>query len=346
MRNGVSDPKSLELKFLGVQGWEIRRGDDILLTGPMFSNPSFLKSGTGNISSDKAFVNCKLHKLLGDDLSKVEVLLVGHGHHDHAMDVPPTLEAIGKGVTLFANDTVRHMFKSLPTIGQVVSLEGHAVSYDDPAPDAQWWDFPNSQKPTLRILALRSEHSPQFMDFQINDAPPLCNDLRELPKNACDWRAGQPLAFLIDFLRKDDASHQDVEFRVYYADSSTLAPCGFVPKHLDHGSPRVVDVAILTGGGGQNWLPYPKNLIDNSCSVRVVVGHWENFFTRADGGDPAALSGVRELVDRLSRVRPGDACLPRPGTVYYFPPLDKPGPCVAPSVPITTERACGCTPTR
>jgi len=329
------------VKFLGVQGWALKRGEDVVITGPMFSNPGWLEVGTGEIESDEAFVRKRMAAMLSSDLAKVKVVLVGHGHYDHAMDLPAALLAIGAGATLFGNDTVAHMLSSQAIAGQVESLESEAVGYDDPDPGAHWRYVPTRAAATMRILALRSEHCPQFRCFRVHDAPPYLADLKTLPKSACDWRAGQPLAFLIDFLESD---HATVAFRVHYGDSPTLAPCGFVPGRLEDGHPRRVDLAILTAGGAQCWKDYyPANLVHNSCAVRVVVGHWEDFFRRADDEDPRPLPGVRALLTRVRDLRPGDACLPRAGTVFRFRPSGSEAGTCPPLIP-SPVRECGCPP--
>ncbi len=331
----------IEVRFLGVQGWELKRGEDVVITGPMFSNPSWLEAATRNIKSDKAFVKERMSAMLSSDLAKAKVVLVGHGHYDHAMDVPAALEAIGPGATLFGNDTVAHMLCSQAIAVQVEPLESEAVDYDDPDPGAHWRYLPTRPTATMRILALRSEHSPQFERFRFYDAPPYATDLKTLPSNACDWRAGQPLAFLIDFLEPD---HVTVAFRIHYGDSPTLAPCGFVPGRLDSGAPRKVDLAILTGGGAQSWTDYPKNLVDSSCAVRVVIGHWEDYFRRADDEDPRPLPGVKAFLDRVCEVRPDDACLPRPGTVFRFQPSGSRAELCATALIPSAHRECGCRP--
>lgn len=326
----------IEVRFLGVQGFLIRRGDVAVLTAPMFSNPSWFSVGLGTIYPNARIIADKT-KPLERDLAKVVAILVGHGHYDHLMDVPLVFEKTPRA-TIYGNDTVERQLAPARLL-RVKSLESRAVCYDAPDPDARWEYIPDEANAQVRVLAILSEHSPQFMHFRIFDAPAYTQPLARLPTTGCDWRAGQPLAYLIDFLQAD---RHTVAFRIHYSDSSVLAPCGFVPRELDAARPRKVDLALLTAGGSESMEPYPRNVLDQACAANALIGHWENFFEPADDArQPRALGGVKDLVTRTRLVQPA-ACLPRPGAAFRYASSGAgAGPCT-PTLPVNTTRGCGC----
>ena len=206
------------------------------------------------------------------------------------------------------------------------------------------------------MLPLLSEHSAQFelpgigigffgtrFNFWEGNDPVVHP---EHSGRAADWPQGLVFAFLIDFLDEND----DVVYRVYYSDSPSCSPCGFV-KLAD--GDRAVDVAILTGGGSESMRyptradrrkesGYPEDLLENLCARHVIVGHWEDFFepfTVPSKLKP--LPGAERLVTLLEPSHP-TACLPVPGSSFWYAP---PAPshratCRWPHRGVT--RYCGC----
>jgi hypothetical protein len=152
------------------------------------------------------------------------------------------------------------------------------------------------------------------------------------------------LAYLVDFL---DAEGQP-EYRVYYADSSSCSPCGYV--NLE-GDDHAVDVAVLTAGGfdtmryrrqrsegGHEERGYPEDLLDNLCARHVIVAHWESFFERYTVPSRLEpLPGVERIVSILKPRYP-EACLPEPGARFWFAPAK--GTCTWGHH--GTARQCGC----
>jgi hypothetical protein len=75
----------LSLVYLGGGGWVMSQGDQVLLTGPLFSNPRAGEATFGSIRSDSSLVDTYLSRY---DVSRAEVVLVGHGHYDHVLPEP------------------------------------------------------------------------------------------------------------------------------------------------------------------------------------------------------------------------------------------------------------------
>ena len=76
-----SDPDyktKLQVKYLGCGGVILRRGDDVIMTAPFYSNPSVLQASFFPISCRTSVVD----RLL-PDVTDVKEILVGHSHYDH-----------------------------------------------------------------------------------------------------------------------------------------------------------------------------------------------------------------------------------------------------------------------
>ena len=88
-------------------------------------------------------------------------------------------------------------------------------------------------------MAVRSEHAPIFLHHQF--APGTYDKpLTEIPTKASDWKEGQTIAYVIDFL--DDAGQ--VDFRIFYQDAGSTPPLG-IPPDDDVVGTRRFDVAVL-----------------------------------------------------------------------------------------------------
>ena len=75
------------LQYLGVGGYLLRWQDEALLFAPSFSNPATLGQPPLVVKADNARIDELMPR--ADDVS---MLLVGHAHYDHLMDVPRILE--------------------------------------------------------------------------------------------------------------------------------------------------------------------------------------------------------------------------------------------------------------
>lgn len=76
----IAQNKSLQLKYLGVAGWEISDNTTTVLIDPFISRPNFNELKDSElVFSDTAMVD----KVIG----KVDFILVTHSHIDHLLDV-------------------------------------------------------------------------------------------------------------------------------------------------------------------------------------------------------------------------------------------------------------------
>lgn len=205
-------PMGVEVRFLGVSGFLIRRGADAIMTAPMFSNPDMSSVGLGSIAPDKEAIRRGLRKvgLSPADLKQVQAILVGHAHYDHLLDVPALCEEMPNAI-VYGNRTVEHILavKTAWEPCHVRAVDVDAVGYEDRDVARKWRPLIPDR---VRMLVLRSEHSAQFglgpLRFNFWEGSRE-EKLDTLPDHADRWVQGPPYAYLIDFLDANGTTELD-----------------------------------------------------------------------------------------------------------------------------------------
>lgn len=293
----------LRLTYLGSGGWIMERGDDQILAAPLFTNPSFLRTGLAAISSDTVEVDRQMARY---DVVGARAILVGHAHYDHLMDVPRVALRHARGARIVGSRTVAHTLGSWSGVGRRVDVVERP---GDQETVGEWMHYGSG----VRIMALRSKHAPHFDGYTLYQGK-LTRPLTAPPRNATEWLDGETYAFLIDFL--DDAAA--VAFRVYYQDAVVAPPRGFAPDALIGEHP--VDVAIFVPATFDQVDWHPEAFVENLKPKRVLLGHWEDFFVPVDEPTKAImLSDIGHFQDRLERVFDGAWWRPEIGTEFRFP---------------------------
>ena len=305
-------PTTVQVKYLGAGGVVIKRGADVIVTAPFFSNPSIPRVALGEIAARPEQIKRFLDRP-DNGLAGAKAILVGHAHYDHLMDVPFIWSNYAPQATIYGNTTMKNTLAADPSIppGRVVSVEPEMGTDTKPG---TW--FPREPGQRVRFMALKSEHAPIFWHikfFEGNyDAP-----LHEIPTRAFRWREGQTLAYLIDFMSADGKT---VEFRVHYQDAASTPPLGFPP---DDGRP--VDLALLCMPGFDQVKDYPEGLMSRLKPRFVVIIHWEDFFAplpdAREGLRTVAAEDAERFLARLQPVLHGARFkLPAPGAWMSFAP--------------------------
>jgi L-ascorbate metabolism protein UlaG (beta-lactamase superfamily) len=271
------------------------------MTAPLFTNPFLPRYSLGRklkarLDLIDAFVRDVNEVADGapggefaDDLGAVRLILSGHAHYDHLMDVP-ALAARYMG----ANPP--HLLTSLTgkrTLGaykmpNVVALNEPGQNFCDftaasrcdsreacetPDEAGRWW--PAAGGPDvgpIRVFAAGSDHPPQLGGTLFW---PGCHAsaLAAAPTKTEHYRVGEVLAFLIDFL--DSAG--GVAFRIYYEDAP-LSPCRSEPFEKQvNADGHAVDLALLCTG---NWkeVKDAETIVFKLRARDVILHHWEWFF--------------------------------------------------------------------
>jgi hypothetical protein len=308
-------PTEVQVKYLGAGSVVIKRGDDVLLTAPFFSNPSMLSVAFGEIAARPDQIKRFLDRP-DSGIAGATAILVGHAHYDHLMDVPYIKEHYLPQVKVFGSLTMKNTLAAFhfPQEDDVKSLEDVAGTSTKPG----IWVRAG---PRIRVMALKSEHAPvvlhlKFFEGQY-DAP-----LQEIPKRATGWLEGNTLAYLIDFLSPDGKT---VDFRIHYQDAASTFPLGAPPALDQLQDQRPVDLAIVCVPGFSQVKDYPKAIIDRLHPRFVVMIHWENFFALLpdDARDLRTVPtvNVARFIDIVRAARPEPKYfLPVPGAWMQFAP--------------------------
>jgi hypothetical protein len=293
----------ISVTYLGVSGLLIRHRGHALLTAPFFSNPrlglvrpkiSRLFRRSPRISTDTQMVE----RWLPREADDAGVILVGHGHYDHLLDVPYIATHRARAARIYGSITVRHILMGDETLRtnageRVVGIPVQDAGTRDSA--GVWFYSPDS---AFRFMALRADHAPTFRflwESYTFAAGGLSADLDSLPHTAPEWKLGEPFAFLIDVL---DAPHMNVVFRIFFQDAPSQPPLGFPPTSVI--ADRGVDLAVLCAATSSN-VPYtPDSLLKALHPRQVLVTHWESFF-RSQNLSPEVSRGLH-LDQFLKRV--------------------------------------------
>jgi hypothetical protein len=293
----------VEIVFLGVAGWLLRKGGEAVLTAPLFSNPGFFRAGMLSIETDPERIERHL-----PDVRDVTAILVGHGHYDHLMDVPYVASRRAPHATVYVNETAAHQLAPFGLApGRVRRIEEHEVGSADR--EGVW--IPVGTR--ARVMPLLSDHGPHFAGVTLYSGVRR-RDLEEPPGDATEWLDGETLAYLVDLLNRDGS----VALRVYFQDAVPSPPYGLVPP-LSDGVP--VDVALIVPATYAEVRWHPEALIESAPPRHVILGHWEDFFQSPDRpAEPVPFTHLPDFIGRLVRALPEGAGwhLPLPGTRFLF----------------------------
>jgi hypothetical protein len=265
--------------YLGVGGFLLKHGDDIVLTAPMYTNPSLVEVlAEHEIRPDSRQVD----RYLPREADGARAILVGHSHYDHLLDVSDIALRRAREARIYGSRTMKHLLAPFSELGsRVVAIDDKDVG--DARSPGEWLEV----APRVRVMALRSEHSTQVtLDLPIIHQPVpihlwrggLNADLTRPPRTASEWAEGTVYAYLIDFLEEPKGR---TAFRVYFQDSGTNQPQGYVPDTIVPA--KRVDVALLcVGGDFERLRRHPEGILENTRSRYVLLGHWEDFFVTQD----------------------------------------------------------------
>ena len=342
----------LEIDFLGVQGWLIRHGDDVVLSAPLYTRASLIDVTLGNpVAVDTATIDERLGPLGASD---IDAIISGHAHYDHLMDVPHVMTAHAPASRLYANMSAKHLFAALapdrppsctsPPPAQPIARD-RVIALDEPlasmvdyrgcpsqrppgAPlEGTWMYVPGTR---VRVMAFCSVHPDQFLFIHFGEGS-IDEDQCELPAGANAWLEGATLAFLVDFLDEQDRPVH----RVYYQDAPTELPIGEPPADIL--AERPVDVALLCVGSTANVENHPTAILGSLAPRFALSGHWEDFFQDiTEPAQPLPFLDLDAYVTSAETAMTGTATpplevdgepvtarhvLPMPGTRFRVPPI-------------------------
>lgn len=294
---------SVDIVALGVGGVLVipwRDTTQLVLTPPSFTNPSVAWTVFGNplfgTRPDAPRIRERLRSMPGvgtDRLTRVRAVLVGHGHYDHLMDLPPMLPLL-PNATVYGSSTVVNLIA--PAAARRVAVDTAAARGDVRTGSAY------AIAGTVRVHAITWEHAPNFGNYVV-----ARGDVRaprtSLPRGMFGWKLGRPYAYAIDLL--DDTGA--VSCRLFYhdsaADPNTVRNAAAAMRAMPAARRTI---AIMTGANFDQAAGFPDILLAQLDPAHVVVMHWEDFF-RSPDRPVKVVRGTDATVlrDRLERFVPG-----------------------------------------
>jgi L-ascorbate metabolism protein UlaG (beta-lactamase superfamily) len=293
----------LQIQSLGVAGYLITYDGNQLLMAPSFSNPSYLEMlysvFSGNLAADEAVIKQLLPQ------NNAEAILVGHAHYDHLLDIPYIMNNLSPNTKAYGSNTMKSLLLSKGVkADRIKSLNDKVSSVQ--SHDENNWQYVSGRR--IRFLALKSDHGPLIGDMMWApgeyDGETIDSNI-----NALEWYLGEPFAYVIDFLDKDE----NIEFRIHYVDAASQSKNGFLPIQLQ--KEKGVDLAILCMAGFDHVTGYPEDIIEHLKPSYIIAGHWEHFFNN-QGEQPKVIAATDHevFIERLTKVMPDKAqwIMPKP----------------------------------
>jgi Predicted Zn-dependent hydrolases of the beta-lactamase fold len=320
--------KRIEIMYLGVAGLVVRHEGHVLLTAPFFTNPRLARvipkalfvGSSGPVTSSASAVE----HFLPTAADSASVILVGHGHYDHLMDIPYIATRRARSAIVYGGPSVRHMLMGDSTLRangrRVVSIDSADLA--TPEKTGRW--FYSSDR-AFRFMAIRAGHAPTFNLWKkayTFASGTVAADMDRLPHTADGWKLGEPYAFMIDVM---DADGLAVVFRIYFEDAPSAPPLGFPPAALL--DERPIDLAVICGATSSNVPATPDSLLAVLRPAAVMVTHWESFFRSQ--ALPAVMNPATNwpaLSRSLTTSLPPPArwAMPLPQTTFWFRPNPRP----------------------
>lgn len=291
-------------QFTGVGGFYLGDASTAILVDPFFSNPGLWKvASLRDLQSDTVTIDRHLPVV-----DKVRALLVGHGHYDHAMDVPYVFSKLPQEARLLGSETLIHQVASaVPPLRRVNVEPALAENLKGGS-----WIFVT---PRLRVMPIASEHAPHVGSWVFAGGK-MREALAHLPADSLDWKAGTTISYLVDFL--DEGGR--VYYRVFVQTSSSNPPKGIPPPEvLADGYP--VNVAVLCAANYTNVSEYPETLLAALKPREVIIVHWEKFWDPWQPNTATPLPGLdlEELHRRILSAAPqASVRLPQRGAQFLL----------------------------
>lgn len=270
----------ISLTYLGVAGWQITDGRSTILVDPYFSRPAF---------SDGARILPDEQAIAKHAPAKADVILVGHSHVDHVLDVPSVARRTGAQV-IGTRSTARYALASGVPAKQVIPVLG-----------GEDYAFDGFSVRVLRSLhsALDDKHT-HGGDTEIaaDAAPPLAFD---------QFAEGGTLAYLV---------------RIGGHEILILGTANFIERELEGLRP---DVAVVATGLRQEIHDYSCRLMRALGQPAVVLTNhfdpWTAPLTPKLALDGDGRADLAVFTDEIH------ACAPNTRVVVpeYFEPNAIPG---------------------
>ena len=212
----IAPARTLQLTYLGVAGWQLSDGEHVLLVDPYFSRPKL--TGDEPLVPDGAAITARAP-------ARADLVMVGHSHFDHALDVP--LVALHTGAEVLGSESTANLARASGVPAErVITVRG--------GEDFAFSGFSVRVLPSLHS-ALEHKHAP--------GAPSVIPANMTLPLRASEYLEGGTLAYLVRLGGK----------RILI-----LSTANFIERELEGLDP---DVAIVATGLREEIYDYECRLM-------------------------------------------------------------------------------------
>lgn len=122
-----SASQAISIQYLGVGGYLFQHGEDSIMTAPSFTNPGLMSVTLPMpIGVDEAVVD----RALPDKAKDAEMILVGHAHYDHLLDVPYIMNRHMKKTVAYGSTTMKNIVTAVVDDNRLVDITQAAAIGD------------------------------------------------------------------------------------------------------------------------------------------------------------------------------------------------------------------------
>lgn len=235
---------ALSITFLGTAGFTLAAGAHTIAIDPNITRPGLFQTAFGRLTPDEA--------LIASVIPRADAVLIGHSHHDHALDGPAVCRQTG--AMLYGSQATAHIATAygLSPSQMTIVVPRVTLTHGDTC-----------------ITPLPSRHGKALLG-----RVPLPGDIRTpppWPPRVFDLRHGPVYQWLIEIAGT----------RILHVDSAD-----FIDEEL-----MQADILCLCAVGRQYRRDYTRRVIELVCPKVVIPCHWDDF-TVPLHAHPRQLPGV------------------------------------------------------
>ena len=276
-----SDDETTSLQWLGVSTWVMSRGPDVLVLDPFFSRPTLIRMILSLLRIRPDFYpdDARIADVLPALPPRTRLMLIGHGHYDHLMDVSYYVaHPSGREVTYVGTRTARAIVRAFE---QAAGRPGQ-IDFQVPAANPEHAIV----RGNIAVRGFASDHAPHLFGIEFMHIDGDLDVMPAPPTRVGQYVDGTTQLYLVDFL---DAA-KAVAFRVFVTGAANtpdgaraLAAAREVVQR------ESTDVAILCVPGWDQVRNYPESVLAElrhrdeagrwqKGPRHVVLSHFDNFF--------------------------------------------------------------------
>lgn len=264
------DDAHLRLQWLGVSTWIMSRGKDVVVVDPFFTRPPMWQIAGSIFGAAFQPDVARIKAVLPTLPETTRFLLIGHAHYDHLMDVGYYLRTAPTQPLYVGSRTAHNILRGWapPKLDFVIA--------DDPARLGR-----PIRAGQVVVTPFLSSHAPHLAGLTLMDGE-VSEPRTSPPSDAWDYKLGQTLMFVIDFLGEQDQVVTRLFINGAASDPGVMAaiPEAFLSRHP-------IDVAILCVPGWDKVADYPMSVLDRLQPKQVILSHYDDFFQPyVNGEDP------------------------------------------------------------